>query len=222
MKRIFLTDEGLRAARFIDWQGDRQMLEKLGCLEKEELDRLCEAMEYIQSILGSGAERQEGAAMNIRIVPAYDRRAELGVLFSEYTKMLVDGDSRFQAYLDLQNYGEELEHLEEKYGEPAGRLYLALSGGEAAGCIALRRLDDTRCEMKRLYVRPAFRGQHLGEFLVRNIIEDARLIGYREMLLDTLPFLQSAIRLYEKLGFSVIEKYNDSPMDSSIYMKLEL
>ena len=160
--------------------------------------------------------------INIQLIPGYGCKAEIGALFSEYTQMLVDGDSHFKVYLDMQNYDAELEHLEEKYGEPEGRLYIALSDGEPAGCIALRKIDEESCELKRLYVRPEFRGQHLGELLVNKIIDDARLIGYRQIFLDTLPFLESAIYIYKKLGFTVIDKYNNSPMDNSIYMKYEL
>ena len=76
--------------------------------------------------------------------------------------------------------------------------------------------------MKRLYVRPAFRGKRIGNQLVQKIIEDARKIGYSSILLDTLPFLRNAIHLYETYGFYEIDSYNDSPMDTSIYMKLDL
>lgn len=160
--------------------------------------------------------------MSTELVPAYGHTQEIGALFSEYTDMLVAGDPSFQDYLDIQHYDAELQDLRAKYGPPGGRLYLALCDGEAAGCIGLKKLDDRRCEMKRLYVRPQFRGRKLGELLVRQIIADAREIGYSVMLLDTLPFLEGALHLYEKLGFAVIDRYNDSPMDSSIYMKLDL
>ena len=76
--------------------------------------------------------------------------------------------------------------------------------------------------MKRLYIRPEFRGQNLGKILVEKIIADAREIGYSYMLLDTLPFLQTAIHMYQKFGFYEIDSYNDSPMDTSIYMRLDL
>lgn len=160
--------------------------------------------------------------MEIIIKPAYEHPKEVGILFAEYTDMLIAGDRTFQQYLDLQNYDEELRHLEQKYGRPQGRLYLACCGGKLAGCIGLRKIDAQNCEMKRLYVRPEFRGKQIGDRLVRQIIEDARTIGYSYMLLDTLPFLKSAIHLYEKYGFYEIESYNNSPMDASIYMKLDL
>ena len=124
----------------------------------------------------------------LEIVPAFAYKEEVKALFTEYTKMLVAGDSAFQEYLNIQNYDEEIAHLEHKYGEPAGRLYLARWNGETAGCIGLRRIDEEACEMKRLYVYPAFRGRHIAEALTARIIADARAIGYRSMLLDTLPF----------------------------------
>lgn len=159
---------------------------------------------------------------NIKIVPAYELGAEINILFSEYTNMLIENDASFQEYLDIQNYDNEILHLEQKYGMPDGRLYLLYCDDQAAGCIGLRKIDDQNCEMKRLYIRPEFRGNGLGVILVKKIIEDAREIGYSYMLLDTLPFLESAIHMYQKLGFYEIESYNDSPMDTSIYMKLDL
>ena len=91
-----------------------------------------------------------------------------------------------------------------------------------AGCIGLRKINDARCEMKRLYVRPEFRVKCIGSMLIQKIIEDAKEIGYQHMLLDTLPFLESAVHMYKKWGFYEIESYNDSPMETSIYMRLDL
>lgn len=160
--------------------------------------------------------------MSVEIVPAYNLVDEVGILFTEYTNMLVAGDSSFKEYLKIQNYDQELQHLEMKYGLPDGRLYLAYCDNELAGCIGLRKIDEKNCEMKRLYVRPQFRGKHIGDFLIKKIINDAKEIGYSHMLLDTLPFLESAIHLYKKWGFYEIESYNNSPMNTSIYMKLDL
>ncbi|HIX68081.1 MAG TPA: GNAT family N-acetyltransferase [Candidatus Anaerostipes excrementavium] len=160
--------------------------------------------------------------MDIRIVPAYEQREEINILFSEYINMLITNDESFQKYLDIQNYDEEVKHLESKYGMSDGRLYLAYCDEGLAGCIGLRKIDNQNCEMKRLYVRPQFRGKKLGSILIEKIIGDAREIGYSYMLLDTLPFLQSAIHMYKKFGFYEIESYNNSPMDTSIYMKLDL
>lgn len=160
--------------------------------------------------------------MNIEVLSAYDHPEEVRQLFSEYTEMLIQGDSTFKKYLEIQSYDDELEHLERKYGLPYGRLYLAYYDQKLAGCIGLKKIDGRNCEMKRLYVRPEFRGKHIGNILIQQIIEDAKKIGYSYMLLDTLPFLQSAVHMYKKWGFYEIPCYNDSPMDGSIFMKLDL
>lgn len=159
--------------------------------------------------------------MNIEIISGYSHVQEIKSLFAEYTAMLIESDSRMREYLSMQNYAAELEHLEDKYGPPAGRLYIALCDGKAAGCIALRKIDEHSCEMKRLYVRPGFRGAKLGERLIEKIMSDAREIGYSYMLLDTLPFLQAAIHTYKKLGFYEIPCYNDNPIDGSIYLRYD-
>ncbi|MCI8833766.1 MAG: GNAT family N-acetyltransferase [Ruminococcus sp.] len=160
--------------------------------------------------------------MNIELLPAYRYPKETGQLFSEYTDMLIQGDPTFKKYLEIQNYEEELKHLETKYGFPDGRLYLAYCEGKLAGCIGLKKIDAQSCEMKRLYVRSEFRGRQIGNVLVKQIIHDAKEIGYACMLLDTLPFLKSAVHLYKKFGFYEIPCYNSSPMEHSIFMKLDL
>ena len=160
--------------------------------------------------------------MSIQILSARDRLPEIRELFSEYTDMLLAGDPSFREYLNLQRYGEELDHPLDKYGPPDGRIYLALWENSPAGCVALRRLNEESCEMKRLYVRPGFRNRGIGGRLVQQILTDAREIGYHFMLLDTLPFLENAIHMYRNLGFQEIPIYNDSPMTSAIYMRLEL
>lgn len=160
--------------------------------------------------------------MEVLLEPGYERRAELEELFTEYTDMLLREEPAFQVYLDLQHYGEELDHLQEKYGPPGGRLYLARVDGAAAGCVAIRRLDDRNCELKRLYVRPAFRGCGLAGRLVDRVLADAEEIGYQAVLLDTFPFLQDAIRLYKKRGFREVSSYNGDPMPDLIYLRLEL
>lgn len=160
--------------------------------------------------------------MAVTLIPACGHIREIGELFREYTDMLIAGDSSFQQYLALQHYDQELACPEDKYGPPFGRLYLAYCDGMPAGCIGLKKIDEQNCEMKRLYVRPAFRGRQIGTLLVRRVIEDAKTIGYSAMLLDTLPFLESAVCLYRACGFYEIESYNNSPMAESIYMKLDL
>lgn len=133
----------------------------------------------------------------------YDTPGAVRELFTEYTQMLVAHDPHFQVYLDLQHYDAEVVDLTQKYGLPDGRLYIAWCDGQPAGCIALRRLGDTTCELKRLYVRPAFRGRGIAGVMMQRILDDARAIGYTVMLLDTLPFLTSAIKMYRaRSGFT--------------------
>lgn len=172
-------------------------------------------------IIGMDNRNMKGLII-MEIMLAYDYSEEINKLFSEYTEMLVENDPNFAKYLELQNYNSELEHLADKYGLPDGRLYIAKTDNEIAGCVGLKKIDGKNCEMKRLYVRPAFRGKKIAKRLVEIIIDDAKKIGYQSMLLDTLPFLDRAIHLYKKLGFYEIESYNNSPMDTSIYMKLDL
>lgn len=160
--------------------------------------------------------------MAIEIVLGYDRPEDVRALFTEYTDLIIANDEGFREYLALQHFDEEILHLEAKYGLPGGRLDLMYVDGALAGCIALRKLDEENCEMKRLYVRPQFRGMGLGYLLAEDIIDYAREAGYRYMLLDTFPFLEAAIRIYRNLGFYEIEQYNDNPMANSVYLKLDL
>ena len=160
--------------------------------------------------------------MDIEIVEGYAYKDEIKSLFNEYTKILVENDNNFKNYLELQNYNQETENLEEKYGQPYGRLYIVFFDNSPVGCIALRKIDNENCELKRLYVKQQYRGNNIGRILVEYIIKEATKIGYKHILLDTLPFLTTAIDLYKKLGFYEIESYNNSPMDNLIYLKYDL
>ena len=160
--------------------------------------------------------------MSLKIVPAYELHQEIKELFSEYTELLIEGDSTFKDYLAVQNYDEELAHLEVKYGQPYGRLYAAYWDGKLAGCAGLRKMDEQSCEMKRMYVRPEFRGRHIGDAMAKHLISEAKEIGYAHMYLDTFPFLQTAIQMYRGYGFYEIECYNNCPMEDVVYMKLDL
>lgn len=158
----------------------------------------------------------------LTLEPAYDQPETMKTLIQEYVDVLVQAMPPFASYLRIQHYDAEVANLRQKYGPPEGRLYIARVDGKAAGCVALRKLDDQRCEMKRLYVRPPFRGKRVGAALTERLVADAREIGYRHMLLDTLPFLTTAIAMYKRMGFYEIPSYNDSPLPETIYLQLDL
>jgi putative acetyltransferase len=125
--------------------------------------------------------------------------------------------------LCFQNFDRELASLPGEYAPPDGRLLLAFEDDELAGCIALRKIRATTCEMKRLFLRPEFRGRGLGRVLVERIIEEARQIGYTQMCLDTLPGrMDQAIALYKSIGFKEIEPYYNNPVAGATFMELRL
>jgi len=125
--------------------------------------------------------------------------------------------------LCFQSFENELAGLPGNYALPSGVLLLGLSNDQAAGCVALHRLEDGVCEMKRLYVRPQFRGTGIGSQLVRRVIESAVAMGYKRMRLDTVADqMQDALRMYRRLGFLEIEPYRENPIPGALYMELDL
>jgi putative acetyltransferase len=149
-------------------------------------------------------------------------------LFLEYAQSL--GFS-----LCFQNFDHELASLPGEYAPPEGRLLLAEYEAQLAGCVALHKLGSGAgseagfeagsefCEMKRLYLRPQFRGKGLGRALADRIITEARQIGYRRMRLDTVePVMKDAVEMYRKIGFKEIAPYRENPMSGTLYMELEL
>jgi ribosomal protein S18 acetylase RimI-like enzyme len=136
-------------------------------------------------------------------------------LFSEYaTSLGVD--------LCFQDFDRELAGLPGDYAPPNGRLLVVRVAGNAVACVALRRLEDDLCEMKRLYVQPSQRGLGLGRKLAEAVIGEARQIGYARMRLDTLPSMAEAAALYERLGFREIEPYYANPVPGVRYLELAL
>ena len=142
--------------------------------------------------------------------------AQARELFLEYAKSL--GFS-----LCFQNFEQELAALPGDYAPPEGRLLLAEYEGQLAGCVALHKLSDGICEMKRLYLCPQFRGKGLGRVLADRVIAEARQIGYRHMRLDTVEHLmKDAVGMYRKIGFKEIAPYRPNPIVGALYMELQL
>ena len=140
---------------------------------------------------------------------------EVRMLFEEYEAEL-DFD------LCFQGFQAELDGLPGTYAPPKGCLLLAEQEGRAAGCVALRRLEEGVCEMKRLYVPPAFRGHKIGRLLTESVIGQARGLGYAAMRLDTVPSMERARALYARLGFREIAPYCLNPIEGALYMELNL
>lgn len=136
-------------------------------------------------------------------------------LFVEYQQLL--GVS-----LCFQGFDRELAALPGDYARPRGRLLLARIAGEPAGCVALRPLGEREAEMKRLFVRPAYRGMGIGRTLAECAIDEARALGYATLRLDTLPQMREAQALYAELGFADTPPYNDNPVDGVRFMALDL
>jgi putative acetyltransferase len=154
--------------------------------------------------------------MKVSQAESSEHIAQARELFLEYARSL--GFS-----LCFQSFDVELAELPWKYAPPDGRLLLAECGSQVAGCVALRKLDENICEMKRLYLRPQFRGKGLGRELAERIIAEARQIGYTRMRLDTVePFMKDAVVMYRRLGFVEIEPYCENPNDGVLYMELQL
>ena len=137
----------------------------------------------------------------------------------EVKKFILEYFQRLERDLSFQNIEDELKDPSYKYTAPEGELLVAIEGKNVLGMVAYHRHSNTRCEIKRLYVRPIARGMHLGDALVKEILAHAQKAGYQEIVLDTIVPLKAAISLYKKHGFEECEAYYYNPMDDVIYMR---
>ena len=149
-------------------------------------------------------------------------QADSPALVDEARRLFQEYAADIRVNLCFQNFAEELASLPGGYAPPEGALLLALDADQCAGCVALRKIEDDVCEMKRLYVRPPFRKHGVGRDLAVHVIALARQHGYRLMRLDTLAWMKPAITLYERLGFRRIGPYCYNPQQDAIYMELPL
>ena len=142
---------------------------------------------------------------------------------SQVRELIIEYTKRLNRDLSFQNIEEELRNPAVKYTAPEGELLVVVNeANNVIGMVAYHKHNSERCEMKRLYVKPETRGMHLGELLVREIIEHAKQAGFKEMVLDTVAPLKVAIGLYKKNGFVECEPYYNNPMDDVIYMMKKL
>lgn len=160
----------------------------------------------------------DNAVNSLKLVQATtpDEISQARELFLEYAKSL--GFS-----LCFQNFDQELAGLPGEYAPPHGLLWLAEYEGQLAGCVALHRIDEEICEMKRLYLRANFRGKGLGRSLIDTLVAEAQSMGYRRMRLDTVgSVMQTAVALYRRAGFREIDPYRPNPIEGALYMELLL
>lgn len=136
--------------------------------------------------------------------------------------LLMEYWNSFGFNLSFQGFGDEVAGLPGKYAPPTGRLALAIIDDNPAGCIALRQVDELRCEAKRLYVRDQFRGRGIARELLKWLISEARNAGYKQLVGDTMPSMWQALEMYERLGFRRVEPYAADPTPGAIYLSLNL
>jgi putative acetyltransferase len=167
-------------------------------------------------MLSKAASQQQSSRLRFIAAQSGAQIAQVRELFLEYAQSL--GFS-----LCFQNFDKELAGLPGDYAPPDGRLLLVEYDSQLAGCVALHKLEDSICEMKRLYLRPQFRGKGLGGALADHIIAEARQIGYQHMRLDTVePVMKDAVALYRRIGFREIAPYCTNPIAGALYMELQL
>ena len=211
-----LTRAGRKALARIDQASNVRTEELLGSLSDAEARSLVECLRSAERIL----ERRATTPPVIDHARTATDIATARVLMREYAEFL-------GADLSFQDFEQEVEGLPGKYAPPSGALLLArvltgTGGSEPAGCVALRKLGTGICEMKRLFVRPEYRGLKIGRLLAERVIQEAKSLGYGAMRLDTLDRLESAVALYREMGFREIPAYCRNPLPGAMYWEKKL
>lgn len=153
---------------------------------------------------------------NIKIIFGNEKISEVVKIFAEYKAEL-------NLDLSFQPADDSAENILKRYGEPAGKIFLATVDEKIAGCVAFHKMNfEKSCELKRLFVKPEYRGLKLGKKLLAKAIDEAKKIGYKKIYLDTLSTLENACRLYEKFGFKKIDAYYENPLKNVVYYMLEI
>jgi GNAT superfamily N-acetyltransferase len=150
-------------------------------------------------------------------------QAESGAQIAQARELFLEYAKSLNFDLCFQGFDKELAGLPGNYAPPDGRLLLAEYTGELAGCVALHKRDADICEMKRLYLRPPFRGKGIGRALTEAVIAEARKVGYHRMRLDTVePVMKDAVAMYRRFGFQEIAPYRVNPIAGALYMERQL
>ncbi len=149
-------------------------------------------------------------------------KAETETHFELARKLFIDYSKSLDFDLEFQNFEDELKNIRTLFKPPSGTIFLAFRDNVLTGCVAMRKLGEITCEMKRLYVMPQHRGLGIGRRLAYEIIEYARNNGYLSMRLDTMDSMTKAISLYNSLGFDEIEAYRYNPHEGARFFELEL
>lgn len=155
--------------------------------------------------------------MMIEIVEANTK-----ILITKVKELFLEYSESLGFDLSFQNFDAELDNFPVQYSPPTGSLFLALSQNLPIGCVGVRYFEDDICEMKRLFVKPNFRGKRVGRLLAEAAVKAGKILGYERMRLDTLPTMEKANHLYRSLGFFEIEPYRYNPIEGAKYLELNL
>jgi putative acetyltransferase len=155
--------------------------------------------------------------MMIEIVEANTK-----ILITKVKELFLEYSESLGFDLSFQNFDAELDNFPVQYSPPTGSLFLALSQNLPIGCVGVRYFEDGICEMKRLFVKPYFRGKRVGRLLAEAAVKAGKILGYERMRLDTLPTMEKANHLYRSIGFIEIEPYRYNPIEGAKYLELNL